>query len=334
MANILVVFTGGTIGSSLNDKGNIAPLNTKILLRKYNEEAGEKHNFHISEPFTVLSENMSVNHWNVLIDTLNQVDESKYDGIIVTHGSDTVSYTAAMAGYLLRHKNCPIVFIASNYILEDERSNGVENFKSAVDLICDKQIKRGVYVCYKQKENLVYLGTRLCEADHFADEFESFNKLPLGKIKQGKFILNSTPENPSLDDLNSPKERLAETLLKPQVAIIKSYPGLDYERIDVTGLKAVLNVGYHSATICTEGENTSFLNFAKRCEKQGVDLYISSFKSEKAKMYESLDAAVNFSNVYKLFNISLEAAYAKLVYAYSLDKKELINENLYYEIIK
>ena len=334
MPNILVVFTGGTIGSSLNVKGNIAPADTKLLIRKYNEGMGEKHNFHILEPFTVLSENMGIDHWNLLFETLLNVDESKYDGIIVTHGSDTISYTAAMAGYLLRHKNCPIVFIASNYILEDERSNGLHNFKSAIDLICDKQIKRGVYVCYKGEESSVYLATRLCEADHFADEFQSFNKLPLGKTEQGKFLLNESPSNPDLESLNAPKTKLPQTKLKPEVAIIKAYPGLDYDRYDITGLKAVLNVGYHSATLCTKGEGASFINFAKRCEEKGVDLYVSSFKEEDGKIYESLDAAVKLPNVYRLSNISLEAAYAKLIYAYSVDNKQLINENLYYEIIK
>lgn len=333
MPNILVAFTGGTIGSGLNVKGNIAPFDTKLLIRKYNEEMGQTHNFDILEPFTVLSENMGIDHWNLLIDTINQVDESKYDGIIITHGSDTISYTAAMAGYLLRHKNCPIVFIASNYILEDERSNGLENFKSAIDLICDEQIKRGVYVCYKGQENFVYLATRLCEADHFVDEFKSFNKLPLGKICRGKFIIEDSPLNPSLDTLNSPKEKLPETQLKPEVAVIKAYPGLDYDRFDITGLKAILNVGYHSATLCTNGDKTSFINFAKRCENMGVDLYISSFK-EGEKIYESLDSAVKLSNVYTLSNISTEAAYAKLIYAYSLNKKDLANENLYFEIIR
>lgn len=333
MPNILVVFTGGTIGSGINDKGNIAPEDTKLLIRKYKERFGENHTFDVLEPFTVLSENMGVDHWNLLIDTINQVDESKYDGIIVTHGSDTVSYTAAISGYLLRHKSCPIVFIASNYILEDERSNGLENFKIAIDLICDKQIKRGTFVCYKQKENFVYLATRLCEADHFADEFESFNKLPLGKMENGKFVLEKSSLNPSLNALNTPKEKLPETELKAEVAVIKAYPGLDYDRFDITGLKAILNVGYHSATLCVSGDKTSFINFAKRCEEKGVDLYISSFK-EGEKIYESLDSTVKLSNVYMLSNISTEAAYAKLIYAYSLGKKELTTQNLYYEIIK
>ncbi len=334
MPNILVVFTGGTIGSTLNEKGNIAPEATKLLIHKYTEEMGNKHNFHILEPFTVLSENMGVDHWNLLIDTINQVDEGQYDGIIVTHGSDTVSYTAAIAGYLLRHKNCPIVFIASNYILEDERSNGLDNFKSAIDLITDAQIKRGVFVCYKGEKNSVYLATRLCEADHFADEFQSFNKLPLGKIENGKFVLESSPLNPSLDMINAQKEKLPQTELKSEVAIIKAYPGLDYDRFDITGLKAILNVGYHSATLCTKGDSASFLKFAKRCEEKGVDLYISSFKNEDGKIYESLDTAVKLPNVYRLSNISVEAAYAKLIYAYCLGKKEIIKENLYFEIIK
>ncbi len=334
MANILVVFTGGTIGSSLNSKGNIEPTTKKLLLSKYSKEIGNNHNFDILEPFTILSENLSLEHWNLLFDSINSIDESKYDGIIITHGSDTISFTAAMGGLLLRHKTCPVVFIASNYILEDPRSNGFENFKSAIELITDGQIKRGVFVCYKNTETNVFLATRLCEADSFADEFQSFNRIPLGKIENGGFILNESPQNPTLRQINSPKERLSVKELKPQVAIIKAYPSLDYDRFDITGLKAILNVGYHSATLCTDGDNTSFLKFAKRCQKQGIDLYISSFKSEEGKIYESLDETVKLDNVQKLVNISSEAAFAKLVYAYSINNPSIIKENLYYEIIE
>ena len=334
MANILVVFTGGTIGSSLNSKGNIEPANQKLLLSKYFEETGKNHNFEILEPFTILSENMTVPYWNLLFDAVNSIDESKYDGIIITHGSDTISYTVAMGSYLLRHKACPVVFIASNYILDDPRSNGLINFKSAVDLITDGKIKRGIFVCYKDAENAVYLGTRLCEADSFADEFHSFNKLSFGKIENGEFVFNECTTNPTLEDINTPKEKLPVKELKNQVAMIKAYPSLDYDRFDITGLKAILNVGYHSATLCTVGEGTSFFRFAKRCKEQNVDLYISSFKSEDGKIYESLDETVKLDNVHKLVNISPEAAFAKLILAYSTDNLSIIKENLYYETIK
>ena len=334
MANILVVFTGGTIGSTLNSKGNIAPTDQKLLISKYSEIAEENHSFDILEPFTVLSENMTVEHWNLLFDAVNSVDESKYDGIIITHGSDTVSYTAAMGSYLLRHKACPVVFIAANYILDDPKSNGLENFKSAIDLITDDKIKRGVFVCYKDIENSVYLASRLCEADPFADKFSSFNKETLGKIEKGRFVLNPSSTNPALEEINAPKERLLVKKLENNVAIIKAYPGLDYDRINITGLKAVLNLGYHSATFCTQGDGTSFYKFAKRLKEQNVDVYISSFKAEEGLIYESLDQTVKLDNVHKLVNISPEAVFAKLILAYSTENLGFIKENLYYEIIK
>ena len=54
--------------------------------------------------------------------------KNAYDGVIITHGTDTLQYTAAFTGYIMAGAQIPIVLVSANYVLEDVRSNGVDNF--------------------------------------------------------------------------------------------------------------------------------------------------------------------------------------------------------------
>ena len=74
-----------------------------------------------------------------------------YDGVIITHGSDTLPYTCAALAFLLRDVPIPLVLVASNYSLGDSRSNGLANFRSAVELIASRQV-RGVFTVFQDEK--------------------------------------------------------------------------------------------------------------------------------------------------------------------------------------
>ena len=93
--NILVIFTGGTIGSRLNEDegvicaGHEAPYN---LIENYVDNGTVS--FCTMEPYKILSENLAAGNIEMLVNLI-QVHYKNYDGIIVTHGTDTLQYTAA-----------------------------------------------------------------------------------------------------------------------------------------------------------------------------------------------------------------------------------------------
>ncbi len=333
MKKILLILTGGTIGSRIDADGTISP-NGKPLILEYCRKPVEKlAEFDVSEPFCTLSENMTLSDRETLIKEIAGADVSKYDGIIITHGSDTLTYTAALCGMALRHIDIPIVFIASDLVLSDPCSNGPDNFESAVTLICESSVKRGIYICYRdlRGENSVYLATRLCEADPFLDRFHGFDGIRFGKTEDGSFIYEEDRFNPSLDSVNTPKTPLLplDFNLKDDIALLRSCPAFDYSRFDISGLNAIINYGYHSATV----DERSFLEFAKRCNDNNVFVYLASFKDPNSPIYESLEKILELPNVKRLYNISPESAYAKVSLAYSVDKS-LLDENIYYETIK
>ncbi|WP_292431004.1 asparaginase domain-containing protein [Methylobacter sp.] len=92
MKNILVVFTGGTIGS-IATGGTINTSNTTSfkLIRLF-EQQYENHRqirFEHVQPLQILSENLAPVAWNTLIGAIEAARPDQYDGIIITHGTDT-----------------------------------------------------------------------------------------------------------------------------------------------------------------------------------------------------------------------------------------------------
>lgn len=143
--NITVIFTGGTIGSSVQQ--DFVSTDAQMpyrLLAMY--EAEQKKNgaaipsFRTQAPYTTLSEYMDGSHLNRLIacvQSLLTTDDPDIDGIIITHGTDTLPFTAAALGMCFAYAEIPILLVSSNYILDDPRANGLTNFAAAVDYIYD-----------------------------------------------------------------------------------------------------------------------------------------------------------------------------------------------------
>ena len=161
---ILVVFTGGTIGCGGEGGGKY--MLTQMYLDRYGDV-----DFDTAEPYTVLSENLEGSHMNMLADCLQSYDLNSYDGIVVTHGTDTLQYTSAFLAYIFDGLNVPIVLVSANYPLDDSRSNGFENFVGAIDFIKSGS-GNGVFVSYKNADSQTFntactFGIQRRTAQHF-----------------------------------------------------------------------------------------------------------------------------------------------------------------------
>lgn len=341
MKKILVVLTGGTIGSKV--EGDIIDIKDKSpyqLISLYGEVYRKKtEEFDIIEPITTLSENMTPELLSKLCHALDHISYEQYAGVIITHGSDTLSYTAALVGMLFHHVPVPMVLVASNLPLLEKGSNGLSNFAAAVDLIREAKL-RGVFVIYGNPEGAadVYLSTRVVEADPYTDGFRDFSGSPFGKMENGHFVPSGRGDAPSIEEVNGAVERNFE-LPKDfgrSILLIRPYPGMSYEQFDLKNPPAaVLHYLYHSATACTQGENTDFQKFADKCKSLGIPVYVASLKEKKGKRYATGDIILKTGAI-PLYNISPEAAYAKLMILYNSGTPiwENIGENLYFESIK
>ena len=246
---ILVVFTGGTIGSAVKD-GYISTDRNKThrLIQTYYDMGGRQVDFTLSEPYFMLSENMTGSHLAQLGRfILGQLDQS-YDGIIVTHGTDTIQYTAAALGYTLPDPDIPVMLVSSNYVLDDPRAKGPANFHAAVEFIAARAGK-GVFVPYQNDNGIVYIhrGTRLLPHLPYSDELTSVLNSYYGIMtKDGAFEKN---EDYTVSAPSGPALALPGTW-NSDIVRIYPYPGMDYPALSRMP-RAVLLDTYHSGTVCS-----------------------------------------------------------------------------------
>ncbi|MBR1751519.1 MAG: asparaginase [Ruminococcus sp.] len=324
---ILVLFTGGTIGSSVQGSTINVDISERFrLIDEYKKLYGSK-NFECFQLFNILSENIGFEHWEKLIAYLLDIDTDSYKGIIITHGSDTLSYTSALLGMFFRHIEIPVFIIASNKPLGEVGSNGLFNFSAAVELI-EKGGIHGVFTLYEK----VMLPTRVIPADTYCDKFSVYGDNGIDDSSVFRGVTAAMIERKH-------KQMFFEPIsFKKQIMIVHGYPAADYSCFAPSkDTAAVLFCPYHSATACTNsslGENYSFLHFIERCIMNNIMVYICGVKPDSIH-YETLDKIIKAGSI-PLFSICEPAAYMKLLIAYNQSRYkvgELMNKNLYFEIV-
>ena len=140
---ILLILTGGTICSFADEHGerqsDVAQAEA-LIVKHFREsdsalQGEDAVSFECHRPLDVLSENMTVAHWNTLIDDLKRCDFSCYDGVILLHGTDTLAYTACLLSLLLEGTPIPVMLVSAQLPIDMPDSNGNHNFRRAVELI-------------------------------------------------------------------------------------------------------------------------------------------------------------------------------------------------------
>ena len=336
MKQILVVFTGGTIGSTATDgtinTSNNAPFK---LLHLFNQNYPDHTDIHFEtlQPLQILSENLAPAAWKIIIEAIESAQPEKYDGIIVTHGTDTLAYSAAALSFYFHALMKPMLLVSSDHPLENPKGNGLANFICAVEFI-RQHIATGVFVPYRNAGQTmqIHRGSRLTCSLQLSGDFYSVQGKHFMQFDGQHFTLadvkaieNGTEtkysNNPASSNVISLKPAFSSRIL-----MIKPYPGLDYSHFSLASVDAVLHDLYHSGTACaTEqwGNNLSLLEFINRCNQHETPIYLApAYKSENA--YQSTRELIEHRAI-MIWNMSIEAAYIKLALAYGnfSDKEQI-----------
>lgn len=127
---ILLVQTGGTI-SCREEEGELtaSAAVTDTVAERYRQEHPGKVHFTVIKPYTILSENLQPERWRQLTEAINQAEPEKYDGVLVTHGTDSIDFTRA---FLHMHYGSGICTVGALYPPEDPRTDAFVNFEAAV----------------------------------------------------------------------------------------------------------------------------------------------------------------------------------------------------------
>lgn len=333
--NITVIFTGGTIGSSVQQEFVSTDAQMPYrLLAMYEAEQKKKSaaipNFRTEAPYTTLSEYMDGSHLNRLIACVHSLlttDDPDIDGIIITHGTDTLPFTAAALGMCFAYARIPILLVSSNYILDDPRANGLTNFAAAVDYIYDwKHAHSGQGTAIEtpaSPDTTTAMYTPGFPILPTAVGISYCNTGSTPKIYNALGIYNHRPFDDSLYErpYDAYAEAIAPVLRKCSVVshfettcpvcFFQSMPGMQYYLPNDT--RAVLIHAYHSGTINTK--NPSLLALTERAAQKKIPIYLTGISASSTD-YDS-KAAYESLGIIPLPEYSPLVAYMYLWYKYS-----------------
>lgn len=327
---VKVIFTGGTIGSRIKEEGYIAPKEKAPyeLIDQYRKTNPDNIEFDTVEPYCILSENISAKEWNQLIVCVRMVLlEEQTDGIVITHGTDTLAYSAAMLSYVFGYAEIPILLVSSDFPLEDERANGHINFYYAIKFM-QERLGRGVFVSYCNKggQPAIHRGGRLLQHKAFSADVESIKKHWYGAFEHEQFVFGERGKNPTKSDVeqNEKKERKEIMFQESEMVKLSSDAGEILRIVPSVGMKyppigeevkAVLHESYHSGTI---GINKELEKFVKEAKRRNIPIYVTGLTGEEA-VYETVEEYKKLGMI-PLFDVAPVAQYCKLWLALSNHK--------------
>lgn len=288
---VLIVFTGGTIGSA-PESGAIRPAGEKarkLLLTHFAEErqkAFEEHfgrriSFDTACPYEILSENLSGGHLEKLEECIREKGVENYEGIVVTTGTDTLAYSSAAMGYAFADLQIPVVMVSANYPLSDKRSNGFSNFEGALLLILSGGHK-GVFCSYDNGDgHFIHYATRLLPQMNYSHRVESVMGKVYGRVEG--MTVRVEKEVLGMEKEPGTVRLSCKNLSGKKPAFIRPYPGIVYTV--PKGCCSILLDTYHSGTLPALGDD--FQNFMKEAKKQNVLVFAAGVP--EGLVYETVD---------------------------------------------
>lgn len=326
---LLFIFTGGTIGSTLD--GRYISVDSE---KPYKLIEAYKTNYYLDEydvisPYTELSENNTGTTLKKLTECVLSHTHSEYDGIIVTHGTDTLQYSAAALGYVLGNSSVPVCIVSSNYPIEDERANGIINLHGAIEFI-RTQSPKGVWVSYKNpNESLkIHRATRLLAGNAFSDRIDSIYNSYFGCFDES-FSFHKNEVFKELSDEIAPLCADKLTDVCRCVLRISPYTGMCYPKL-MGEIKYVLHESYHSGTVNTKSDEANL--FFDEIKRRNIKVFMTGINNEVS--YESTKYYDGF-NIFPLINTAPPAMLIKLWLADSmgLNPEQIMNKSLSGDIV-
>ena len=242
-SSILIIYTGGTIGMKTDaDTGALVPFDFSGIYEEFPslKRLNVDIDVHTLSP-VIDSSNVSPENWVTLAELIRD-NYACYDGFVVLHGTDTMSYTASALSFMLENLAKPVVFTGSQIPIGVLRTDGRENLITAIE-IAGAQLDGRPEV----PEVSLYFQNRLFRANRTTKRsaealsaFRSYNYPPLAEV--GVNIAYNLPAIRRPEEY--PRELRIATRLSGGIELIKLFPGLD-ERIlramlSAPGLRAVV----------------------------------------------------------------------------------------------
>ncbi|MDE5420177.1 asparaginase [Labilibaculum sp. DW002] len=313
--SILLIYTGGTIGMVKDpDNGSLKPFDFDHILKQVPElnDFGFELSSIAFDPL-IDSSNLNPEVW-IKIASLIKENYEKYDGFVVLHGTDTMSYSASALSFMLENLDKPVVLTGSQLPIGMLRTDGKENLITAIEIAADNKNGKALVpeVCVLF-ENKLFRGNRTTKhnAEYF-NAFYSYNYPDLAKIG-----IHINYNYAAIHYPSQPQELEISTSLDSNIAILKIFPGINKQVVDsilnCEGIKGIVMETYGAGNAPTDAW---FVDSIKEAIGRGVIVYnVTQCPSGSVDMglYEtSLELLA--AGVVSGRDITTEAAVTKLMY--------------------
>jgi len=340
VSRIHLVATGGTVGSA--ERGGTVELDPADRPAILEFLPGEVE-CTWSRPFSILSEDAASLHWTDLARHVSALPLDRLDAVLVAHGSDTLAWSAAALSFLLRGAAVPVVLFGADRPLADPRSNGGDNFRSAIVFALAERLP-GVFVSWRNPGGTseIHLGSRLLPADSHLDRFRSPLDAAFGSVSGGAFSRTVHPRNPTRSDLaaRATAEAWSRSLrglqgtspFEDRVLVLPPQPGLDHAPLlpGLDGWKAVLQIAHHSGTAASTPGTGSFLDLARSAREAGVRVFLGP--TRPTAIYSGREALLD-AGVEIAPDIAWPSLAVKLRHLLAVDRLDLLGEDLAWELL-
>ena len=314
-ANILLIYTGGTIGMMKDpETGSLKAFDFENLLDRIPElKLIDCSITTISFENPIDSSEMNPDYWVQIAEIIeNNYDES--DGFVVLHGSDTMSYTASALSFMMENLSKPIVFTGSQLPIGDLRTDAKENLITSIQIASllknDEPVIKEVCLYFEYK---LYRANRTTKIN--AEHFKAFASLNYPELVKSGVHLKVNKQYLFKPNLKK-KLELHKTMCT-DIALIKLFPGLSEKVIETIfstpNLKGVILETFGAGNTPA---SLSFLRILKLALSKGIaiiNVTQCSGGSVLQGKYES-SAELKKLGVISGKDITSEAAVTKLMY--------------------
>lgn len=313
MTKILIIYTGGTIGMVNDPKtGTLIPFDFEQIQENVPELARLDYQLSVHSFDPILdSSNMDPTVWAALAFLI----EKKYmdfDGFVILHGSDTMSFTASALSFMLQNLAKPVVLTGSQLPIGEIRTDAKENLITALEIAATKKDGKAMVpeVCVYFDYQL-FRGNRSIKNN--SEKFEAFASPNYPILAEAGVNLSFFP-NYILPIPTEPFQ--IHTEFNPNIAVLKMYPGITenaVRAITESSTKAIILEAFGSGNTTTAPWFIACLEEATNDDKIIVDISQCKGGSVQLGIYET-SRRLQQMGVISGYDMTFEATVTKLMY--------------------
>ena len=301
---ILLLTTGGTIASLAGTDG-LQPHRSDVMEREL-QQLRTYYDISVRDVMCLDSSNIRPSEWQQIAAAVFE-NRAGFDGIVISHGTDTMAYSASAVTFMLPDIDVPVVFTGSQLPLADMLSDGPDNLRTAFAMAASG--KSGVYLAFDRK---IMLGCRAVKvrASGFS-AFESVNARYAGRVSNRGLVL---------DEAVLPGKK-GEPKLMPDISnsvfLLKLTPGMNPAIFDM-----LCALGYQGIVIEAFGLGginvlSKELKSIRRCVEDGISVVVTTqclYDSSDLRVYQVGNKLLDLG-VIQGRDMTSEAAMTKLMWA-------------------